>query len=219
MTEHNITGNVPKPTLLRLPGYLQYLYRKKAEGVSFISTTTIGEDLKLYHVQVRKDLAAIGAAGKPKLGYEINELINTLVQFLDYDNEKTAVLAGAGQLGKTLLAYEGFANYGLNIAAAFDINPEIIGREVKGKCIYPLEKMEEVCRVLSVHIGIITVPARHAQEVADLMTECGIKAIWNFSPVHLKVPDDIIVQNENMAASLAVLSNKLAEKLKNDISE
>ncbi|MBQ8827488.1 MAG: redox-sensing transcriptional repressor Rex [Oscillospiraceae bacterium] len=216
MSEQNIIGNVPKPTLLRLPGYLQYLYRKKAEGVNFISTTTIGEELNLYHVQVRKDLAAVGASGKPKLGYEINDLINTLVVFLDYDNEKTAVLAGAGQLGKTLLAYDGFANYGLNIAAAFDVNPEVIGGEVKGKVIYPLEKMEEICRVLSVHIGIITVPARHAQEVANIMTDCGIKAIWNFSPVHLNVPDDVIVQNENMAASLAVLSNKLSEKLKKD---
>lgn len=213
---NNQIGNVPKPTLLRLPGYLQYLYRKKAEGVCFISTTTIGEELKLYHVQVRKDLAAVGATGKPKLGYEINDLINTLVSFLDYDNEKTAVLAGAGQLGKTLLGYEGFANYGLNIAAAFDTNPEVIGGEVKGRIIYPLEKLEEVCHVLSVHIGIITVPARYAQEVADMMVECGIKAIWNFSPVHLNVPDDIIVQNENMAASLAVLSNKLTEKLKNE---
>lgn len=217
MSETAVVGNVPKPTLLRLPGYLQYLYRKKAEGIKFISTTVIGDDLKLYHVQVRKDLAAVGAVGKPKLGYEINDLINTLVAFLDYDNEKTAVLVGAGQLGKTLLGYEGFANYGLNIAAAFDTNPEVIGGEVKGKMIYSVEKLEEICNVLSVRIGIITVPARYAQEIADMMISCGIKAIWNFSPVHLKLPDDIIVQNENMAASLAVLSNKLAEKTKNSV--
>ncbi len=211
--------SVPKPTLLRLPGYLQYLIAKRAEGIEQISATKIGEDLKLYYVQVRKDLASVGACGKPKTGYEINHLIETLVSFLDYDNTKDAVLVGAGQLGKTLLGYDGFSNYGLNIVAAFDIDPNVIGDTVKCKPVMTIDKMKNLCERLNIHIGIITVPSRSAQYVADLMVRCGIMAIWNFSPVHLDMPDDIIVQNENMAASLAVLSNKLSRKLQEDIAE
>lgn len=212
--EKHDVKSVPKPTLLRLPVYLQYLTEKKAEGVEQISATKIGEDLKLYYVQVRKDLASVGAAGKPKTGYEINSLIDTLINFLDYDNAKDAVIVGAGQLGRTLLGYDGFASYGLNIVAAFDIDPAVVGTSVKGKQIMTIDKMKNLCERLNIHIGIITVPSRSAQCVAELMVKCGIMAIWNFSPVHLDLPDDIIVQDENVAASLAVLSNKLSGKLR-----
>ena len=209
---HHMTS-VPKPTLLRLPVYLQYLIEKRAEGVTHVSAAKIGEELDLYYVQVRKDLAAAGANGKPRTGYDINYLIEVLMTFLDYNNSKDAVIVGAGQLGKTLLGYDGFSSYGLNIVAAFDINSAVIGESVKGKKIMPIDKMKNLCERLNIHIGIITVPSRSAQCVADLMVKCGIKAIWNFSPVHLDLPEDIIVQNENMAASLAVLSNKLSIKL------
>ncbi|MBQ2823626.1 MAG: redox-sensing transcriptional repressor Rex [Oscillospiraceae bacterium] len=202
--------NVPKPTLFRLPSYLDYLRRKKDEGSSHISTTKIGEDLKLYHVQVRKDLAHIGAVGKPKTGYEIDSLIEKLVAFLEYESVTNAVLVGAGQLGKTLLGFDGFSEYGLNIAAAFDTNKEIIGSSVKGTPVMSVEELPQICEKLNASIGIITVPPAYAQETADVMVKSGIKAIWNFSTVHLVLPDDIIVQNENMAASLAVLRNRLS---------
>lgn len=202
--------NVPKPTLFRLPSYLDYLRRKKDDGSVYISTTKIGEDLKLYHVQVRKDLAHIGAVGKPKTGYEINSLIEKLVAFLEYESVTNAVLVGAGQLGKTLLGFDGFSDYGLNIAAAFDTNKELIGSSIKGKPVMSIEELPQVCRKLNASIGIITVPPAFAQETADIMVKSGIKAIWNFSTVHLVLPDDIIVQNENMAASLAVLRNRLS---------
>lgn len=206
--------SVPKPTLLRLPGYLQYLIMKKNEGMERISAARIGEDLRLYYVQVRKDLASVGAEGRPKTGYDVAKLIETLVNFLDYNNAKDAVLVGAGQLGTTLLRYDGFSSYGLNIVAAFDVDPAVIGKSIKGKQIFPLEKFPEMCARLNIHIGIISVPAENAQRVAEMMESSGIMAIWNFSPIMLSVSDGIIVQNENLAASLAVLSNKLSSKLK-----
>ncbi len=208
----NISG-VPKPTLLRLPGYLQYLVEKKNSGTNQISATTIGNDLNLYYVQVRKDLASIGAVGKPKIGYDIKILIHTLVTFLDYHNKKSAVLVGAGKLGRTLLSYDGFANYGLDIVAAVDVNSDLCGCKINDKPVLRIDELANLCTNLKIEIGILTVPDKNAQEAADMLIKCGVHAIWNFSSVHLNVPDDVIVQNENMAASLAVLSTRLAEKM------
>lgn len=208
----NNTSGVPKPTLLRLPGYLQYLVEKKNSGIQQISATTIGNDLNLYYVQVRKDLSSIGAVGKPKIGYDIKVLIHTLISFLDYHNKKSAVLIGAGRLGKTLLSYDGFANYGLDIVAAVDVDQNLCGTKINDKPILKINELDDLCSNLKIEIGILTVPDKNAQTAANLLIKCGVHAIWNFSSVHLNVPDDVIVQNENMAASLAVLSTRLAEK-------
>lgn len=200
---------VPKPTIQRLPGYLTYLKEKQAEGVKNISATIIAEDLNLYHVQVRKDLALISDGGKPKLGYVIDDLIEDLASFLGYGEDKQAVIVGVGKLGRTLLSYGGFADYGLNIMMGFDADDRIYGVSINGKQILPIEKLPEMVKKHNILIGIITVPAPFAQNVCDLLIESGIKAIWNFAPVHLKTPQGIFVQSENMAASLAVLSNEL----------
>jgi redox-sensing transcriptional repressor len=210
------TSSISRPTLNRLPNYLNYLKIKQKEGVEYISSTVMAEDLKQNPVQVRKDLALTGSVGKPKTGFEVNTLIDDIIEILGYNNTHDAILVGAGQLGKTLLSYNGFSNYGLNILAAFDVNKLLHNTEVNGKKIFPLDKMKNLIERLNVHIGIITVPAKNAQEVCDLMIEYGIRAIWNFAPTHLDVPDNIIVQNENMAASLAILSNKLAESMIKD---
>lgn len=206
-------SSISKPTLSRLPNYLNYLKMKQKEGAKNISSTLIAEDLRQNPIQVRKDLALTGSVGKPKTGFDINTLISNINKILGYNNISDAILVGAGQLGRTLLSYNGFSNYGLNILAAFDTNNSLHNIEINGKKIFPLDKMNSLVERLNVHIGIITVPAGSAQEVCDLMIESGIRAIWNFAPTHLSVPDNIIVQNENMAASLAVLSNRLAESM------
>ena len=136
-----------------------------------------------------------------------------IVNFLDYNNTKNAVIVGAGDLGKALLGYGGFTSYGLNIVAAFDNNPALAGTSVKDKPIFAMEKLPRVVENMNVHIGIIATPAHTAQAVADVLVKNGVKAIWNFAPTSLNVDEDIIVQNENMATSLAVLSSKLNEKL------
>ena len=177
-----------------------------------ISATTIAEALQLNDVQVRKDLASVSSSGKPKVGYNVKDLIAELEAFLGYNDIDNAVIVGAGSLGKALLNYSGFKAYGLNIIAAFDLCEE--PTEFQGKTVFPIAQLGSFCRKVNVHIGIITVPASSAQEICDLLVESGIRAIWNFAPVHLVVPDGILVQNENMASSLALLSNHLREQMK-----
>ncbi|MGN0675804.1 MAG: redox-sensing transcriptional repressor Rex [Oscillospiraceae bacterium] len=206
--------SISRDALRRLPIYLDYFKHKKLDGCEFILSEEAEADLNTC---VKEDLYSAGAVPDIQTGaYNVNEVIETLNSFLDCENSKDAVIVGAGQLGKTLLAYDGFSSYGLNIVAAFDIDPAVIGGNVRGKQIFSVEKMKNLCERMNIHIGIITVPARSAQRTAELMVKCGIKAIWNFSPVILKLPDDIIVQDENMAASLAVLSNKLKQKMKDN---
>ena len=217
MTVDMNSVSVSKATLSRLPGYLRYLRDKASRGYANISSTLIADDLKLNPVQVRKDLAVISSvSGKPKTGFSVEELIGDIERFLGFDNATEAILVGAGQLGKTLLSYGGFANYGLKIVAAFDSDPEKTDTVVNGKKVFSLDKLENLVKRMNIHIGVITVPKDSAQQVCDAMTAAGIKAIWNFAPVNLKVPDNVAVKNEDMAASLALLSKKLSEIIENE---
>ena len=204
--------NISKHTLQRLPMYLSYIKALPEDAPKNISATTIAEALQLNDVQVRKDLASVSSSGKPKVGYNVKDLIAELEAFLGYNDIDNAVIVGAGSLGKALLNYSGFKAYGLNIIAAFDLCEE--PTEFQGKTVFPIAQLGSFCRKVNVHIGIITVPASSAQEICDLLVESGIRAIWNFAPVHLVVPDGILVQNENMASSLALLSNHLREQMK-----
>lgn len=207
-----MTPNISKHTLQRLPMYLSYIQGLPEDAPKNISATTIAEALQLNDVQVRKDLASVSSSGKPKVGYNVKDLIEELEAFLGYNDIDNAVIVGAGSLGKALLNYSGFKAYGLNIIAAFDLCEE--PTEFQGKTVFPIAQLGSFCRKVNVHIGIITVPASSAQEICDLLVESGIRAIWNFAPVHLVVPDGILVQNENMASSLALLSNHLREQMK-----
>ena len=202
---------ISKQTLQRLPLYLSYIKSLPEDAPKNISATMIAEALQLNDVQVRKDIASVSSSGKPKVGYNVKDLINELEAFLGYDNVDDAILVGAGSLGKALLNYGGFKAYGLNVMAAFDLIDEPI--DFQQKKIYPMADLERVCRQNDIQIGIITAPATSAQEICDQLVKSGIKAIWNFAPVHLLVPEGILVQNENMASSLALLSNHLREEL------
>ena len=204
---------ISKSVLKRLPGYLAYLKSIPQGTSAYISATTLANALGMGEVQVRKDLAAVSDGGRPKIGYLREGLIEDIEQFLGYDNTTDAVLIGAGKLGQALLGYSGFDAYGLNILAAFDMSPAA-DRTDEGKPIFSLDKLEGFCKLNKVLMGIITVPAEAAQEVCDRLIGCGIKAIWNFAPTHLEVPANILVQNENMATSLAVLSMHLQAQIK-----
>ena len=207
-----MTQNISKHTPQRLTMYLSYIKGLPEDAPKNISATTIAEALQLNDVQVRKDLASVSSSGKPKVGYNVKDLIAELEAFLGYNDIDNAVIVGAGSLGKALLNYSGFKAYGLNIIAAFDLCEE--PTEFQGKTVFPIAQLESFCRKVNIHIGIITVPASSAQEICDLLVNSGIRAIWNFAPVHLVVPDGILVQNENMASSLALLSNHLREQMK-----
>ncbi|WP_425807180.1 redox-sensing transcriptional repressor Rex [Desulfitobacterium sp. Sab5] len=206
-----------KQTLKRLPYYYNYLKALQNDGVQNISAPVIAKSLNLNEVQVRKDLATVSeSGGKPKTGFKIEELIKCIEHCLGYDNINDAILIGSGKLGMALLSYTEFENYGIRIVAAFDSDNHIIGTEIDGKPVFSMEKLPDLCRRLNVHIGIITVPSQNAQSVCDMLVKNGILAIWNFAPVHLVVPDHILVQNENMAVSLALLSKHLQERLANN---
>ena len=204
---------ISKSVLKRLPGYLNYLKNIPDNASPYISATALANALGMGEVQVRKDLAMVSDGGRPKIGYLRESLIEDISQFLGYDNTTDAILIGAGKLGQALLGYGGFEAYGLNILAAFDVMPTADKTE-EGKPIYPMGQLEGFCRNNNVLMGIITVPGKCAQEVCDSLIRCGIKAVWNFAPVHLDVPSNILVQNENMATSLAVLSMHLQAQIK-----
>lgn len=205
--------DIPKAVLKRLPGYLSYLKSIPDGTAPYISATALANALGMGEVQVRKDLAMVSDGGRPKIGYPRETLIDDIEQFLGYDNTTDAVLIGAGKLGQALLGYSGFAAYGLNILAAFDVAPSAEQTE-DGKPIFHISQLEGFCRTHKVLMGIITVPGEHAQCVCDQLIGCGIKALWTFAPTHLEVPPNILVQYENMATSLAVLSMHLQAQIK-----
>lgn len=208
---------IPEPTLRRLPIYYQYLKKIQSEKKSeYISCTQIGNELNILPIQVRKDLEITEASGKPKLGYGVKELLSNIEDFLGWNNTTDAYLVGVGHLGSALLGYQGFKEYGLNIIAAFDSDESKTGTEVHGKTIFPVGKLPEMIKRMGIKIGILTVPAYCAQELANLMVGAGIHAIWNFSPVKIIVSQGIIVQHENLASSLVVLSKKLAMSIQTD---
>jgi len=205
---------VSNATIRRLPMYLNCLKAKQQENIKNISARVIADELRFNEVQVRKDFASVSNfGGRPKTGYETDVIIADIETFLGYNNTKNAVLVGVGQLGSALLSYRGFEEYGLNIVAGFDINPKVVSTDINGINIFHLDDIQKVCKNLGVKIGIITVPIQSAQTVCDKLVEGGILAIWNFAPAHLKVPENILVHNENMAVSLAFLSKHLEETL------
>ena len=202
---------VPRATIGRIPTYLRYLKSLPAETVN-ISATILAKGLGLGEVQVRKDLSAVSGAGRPKTGYRTADLIGTLEKFLGVGEAKSgAIIVGAGKLGRTLLDYGGFSEYGLEILAAFDITVTETMQSESGKPIYPMEELDSYCRSHAVKIGVITVPAAAAQGVCDRLLQNRISAIWCFAPCVLTMPEGIPVRYENMALSLACLNKKIQE--------
>lgn len=204
---------VSEATLRRLPQYLHLLKKMQANGAEMASTTFIANDLNLDPTQVRKDISVTQVHGKPRIGYDIQELIDAIVQFLNWRQTTDALLVGAGSLGSALLGYNRIKNYGIHIVAAFDNDRDKVGHKIHGKQILHIAKLPELTRRRHIQIGIITAPADAAQTIADLMAEGGIKAIWNFSPAALHVPNDIIVQQADIYSSLAILTKRLADDL------
>ena len=194
--------------LNRLPKYLRILKEKQLNNIQNISSTLIAEELKLNPIQVRKDLALVSKTdGKPGVGFETNQLIADIEKFLGVNNSRNAIILGAGRLGQALLNYNGFGN-DVNIMMAFD--------NQKSKCdnkkIFHIDALEKKILEKDIHIAIITMPANNAQEMCDRLVNSGIKAIWNFAPTNLKVPENIVIKNEDLSTSLLILLKMLEEK-------
>ena len=212
--QHNISLVVQKSTLSRLPLYYSHIRKMQQQGEKYVSAAAVAQSLNLNPVLVRKDLSGVSSVeGKPRTGFEIDTLLNDLSEFLGYNKVDEAILVGVGSLGRLILTNTEFSSMGLDIAVGFDKDPDLVGLQIGSKYILPMEKMESYIKRTGVKIGIITVPADQAQSVCDQMVECGILAIWNFAFTLLNVPKGILVKNENLPSSLAVLSQQLAKKL------
>ncbi len=202
---------VPIPTLRRLPRYYQYLARLQGSGQEQVSAARMAEVLGVHHTQVRKDLAITGCQGRPKTGHKVAELMAAIEGFLHWDSNSDAFLVGVGSLGTALMKYPGFDRAGARIVAAFDADPAKAGMRVGDTPVLPIEKFSSLAERMHISVGILTVPSEAAQATADLMVDSGIRAIWNFAPVHLHLPDDVIVENLELFTSLAYLLRRLSD--------
>jgi redox-sensing transcriptional repressor len=193
----------------RLPAYLQLLRALQAEGCVRVSGTVLATVHNLEPVIVRKDLAVTGVTGTPKIGFPVAELIAGIERFLGWDNQTKAVLVGVGSLGTALLGYRGFENFGLQIVAAFDQDPRKTGRWIHQCKVQSMDQLIPYVRRSGIRLGVLTVPKEAAQDAAELMVRAGILGIWNFTPVKLQAPPDVVTQKEDLAEGLAVLSHRL----------
>ena len=201
------TTDVSRAALGRIPVYLKFI-ESLPQDVETVSATTIAKALGFGEVQVRKDLGAICGSGKPRVGYTVSDLKESLESLIDSRNGKT-VIVGAGKLGRALLDYGGFSDYGLDILAAFDT--DVSQNNASGKPILPIDGLHDFCKENDVSIGVITVPAKAAQEVCDKLCQSGIKAIMSFAPCKLTAPEGVVIQYENMALSLAHLKTQIKQ--------
>lgn len=197
------------PCVKRMPSYLQLLRVLQAEGQTHVSGTVLAGAQHLDSVIVRKDLARTGAVGRPRIGFNIAELITAIERFLGWDNQTKGVLVGVGSLGTALLGYHGFHAFGFRFVGAFDQDRKLIGQWIHGRKVQSMDQLPPFVQRGQIRLGVLAVPAAAAQTTADLMVQAGIQGLWNFSPVNLTLPPEIICQKEDLAAGLAVLCHQL----------
>lgn len=200
---------VPEPTLRRLPWYLSNIKLMKDKGEQYVSSTQISKEINIDASQIAKDLSYVNISGRTRVGYNIDALIEVLESFLGFTNMHKAFLFGVGSLGAALLRDSGLHHFGLEIVAAFDVNPELVGKDLNGIPIFHSDDFETKMKEYDVNIGVLTVPINIAQEITNKMVDGGIKAVWNFTPFRIRVPENIVVQNTSLYAHLAVMFNRL----------
>lgn len=202
--------SISAASLRRLPQYMKLLAQLESEGLRFATSAELARRLKLDETLVRKDVAMTGFTGKPRVGFEVESLRAHLANFLGLHQPKEAILIGVGRLGQALAAYRGFGKYGLRIVAAFDTDPAKIGQPIGELTVQPLWQAPAMVLETRMQIAILAVPAMEAQPVADVLADAGIRAFWNFSGQPLSLPPTIIVHDEDLAESLAILSHRLS---------
>lgn len=200
---------LPEPTLSRLPWYLAYVSLLKVRRVAYVSSTAIARGIHLDASMVAKDLSFVNVRGKTRIGYEVVELERELRNFLGFDRQHNAVIAGVGSLGAALIADSGLQRYGLDIVAGFDVERSIIGTIISGVPVFDITQVAEVRADMQAEIGVIAVPVEQAQAVADTLIDAGVSALWNFTPCRLLAPENIVIQNTSIYAHLAVMYNRI----------
>lgn len=206
------TLRVPEATVTRLSVYSRFLERLDRNGVTTISSGEIAEGVGVSPAQVRKDLAYFGEFGTRGVGYNVKDLLRYTLKILGLDQKWPLVLVGAGNLGFALCTYKGFNDRGFSIVAVFDNDLLKIGKMIGHLEVLPMEKMPEVIAKHGVRIGIIAVPPRAAQDVADYMVKNGLEAILNFAPITLNLPERVEVRNVDLSVKLEILTFNLGFK-------
>lgn len=209
-----VQKSIPEPTLRRLPWYLSYVKLEYARGKRQVSSTGIARGVGVEPSLVAKDLSYVQLEGRTRVGYQAQNVITVLEEFLGFTQTHRAYLVGVGSLGGALLSDKGLRQFGLEIVAGFDISPEIVGTHIGEIPIYHVEELEERMQSEGVGIAILTVPIKQAQPVADHLAQIGVKAIWNFTPVRIRVPEDVVVQNTSMYAHLALIFTRMRERMR-----
>lgn len=214
MMENTQPPYVPEPAIRRLPWYLACVQQLRSQGVDHVSSTAISQQLNVDASQIAKDLSYLNIKGKTRIGYEVAELEKGLNDFLGFRRSHRAVMMGVGSLGRALVTDSGLSRYGLNIVAGFDINPAVIGSNIAGVPIYDIAELNDRRQQLGAEIAVIAVPVESAAQVTELCIEAGIKALWNFTPFHIKSCPGIIIENTSIYAHLAVMYNRMATQQK-----
>lgn len=209
---------IPEPSLRRLPWYLSCVKLKAQDGDKYISSTQISKQTGIDASQIAKDMSYINISGRTRVGYDVIELIRVLEEFLGFTSCHNAFICGVGSLGGALIGDSGLMHFGLHILAGFDVDPDLVGKTISGIPIYHMDDLEKYVGKYHVQIGVLTVPIVTAQKVTNQMTEAGIKAVWNFTPFRIRVPEGIVVQNTSLYAHLAVMFNRLNRLNLDDIS-
>ena len=201
---------LPEPTLRRLPWYLAYVKMLDGQQVAHVSSTQISKALSVDSSQIAKDLSFLNIKGKTRIGYEVHSLAQTLADFLGFTQHHRAVVIGVGSLGSALLSDVGLSQYGLSIVAGFDINQALVGRNVGDIPVHHIDDLATWQNQHHADIAILAVPVEHAQQVADLVVNSGISALWNFTPVRIKAPERIAIANTSIYAHLAIIYNRMS---------
>ena len=198
--------SISKATVDRLPRYYRCLRQLTDEGVEIASSEELGRRLAINPEQIRKDLAFFGQFGKKGVGYYVAELKESIGNILGLDQHWNVAIIGMGHLGAALANYQGIARLGFHLVAIFDVNPVVIGTRVGERRVEDIAYLAEIIAERDVQIGVIAVPAAHAQDVADQLVAAGIRGIWNFAPIKLQVPPNVPFVSEDLSVGLSSLS-------------
>lgn len=203
--------DVPEVVVARLPQYIRVLNNLLAEGIQVANSQQLGEKLQVTPAQIRKDLSYFGRFGKQGRGYSVLHLLDALKQILGLNSHWDVVVIGVGRLGRAILSYPGFTPDGFRLLAALDNDPALVGQQVEGLVVRPIEDLDQVVVQHRIEIAIVAVPSRHTQEVIDRLVECGVRAILNYAPITAQVPDGVIVRNIDPVLSLQSMTYYLVQ--------
>ncbi len=202
--------DVPEVVVARLPQYVRVLNMLLSDGVQVANSQMLGEKLQVTPAQIRKDLSYFGRFGKQGRGYSVRHLLDELKQILGLNSHWNVVVIGVGRLGRAILSYPGFTPDGFHLVAALDSDPGLVGQNVDGLVVRPVEELNQVVKEYGISIAVVAVPGVDTQGVIDRLVECGVRAILNYAPTTPQVPPDVNIRNIDPVLSLQSMTFYLA---------